>query len=69
MAGYDAGSVVVSPRGVGVGFCRVMGTLPADIRAASNVKVYGYHINGEYVMIECVLTCLTGRRCWSGAVV
>ena len=48
MAGYDAGSVVVSPRG---GVCRVVGTLPVDICAVSNVTVYGYHINGEYVKI------------------
>jgi len=67
MAGYDAGSVVVFPcRG---GVCRVMDTLPVDLCAVSNVKVYGYRINGEYMKIECVLTCLSGRHCWRGAVV
>jgi hypothetical protein len=45
------------------GFCRIMGMLPVDICAVSNVKVYGYHISGEYMKIECVLTCLSGHRC------
>ena len=38
VAGYDAESVVVSPR-------RGVGMLPV----VSNVKVYGYYISGEYV--------------------
>jgi len=46
-----------------------MGTLPVDICVVSNVKVYGYHINGEYMKIECELTCLSSRHCWRGAVV
>jgi hypothetical protein len=58
LAGCDAGSVVVSPRR---GFCRVMGTLPVDICAVSNAKVSGYYLNGGYVKIECVLTCLSGH--------
>jgi hypothetical protein len=28
-----------------------MGMLPVDICAVSNVKVYGYHINEEYMKI------------------
>ena len=59
VAGCDAGSVVVSSRRR---YCRVMGMLPVDMCAVSNVKVYGYHISGEYVKIACVLTCLSGRR-------
>jgi hypothetical protein len=43
--------------------------LPVDICLVSNVKVYGYHINGEYMKIECVLICLSSHRCWRGAVV
>ena len=39
------------------------------ICAVSNVELYGYHTSGEHVKIECALTCLSGRRCWSGAVV
>ena len=46
-----------------------MGKLPVDICAVSNIEVYGYHISGEYVKIERVLTCLSGRRCGRGAVV
>ena len=50
MAGYDAGTVVVSPRR---GFC--VGGLPVDIRAVSNVEVYGCHISGEICEV-CVCT-------------
>jgi hypothetical protein len=39
VAGYDTGG----------GVCRVMGTLPVDRCAVSNVKIYGYNINGEYM--------------------
>jgi hypothetical protein len=39
-----------------------MGMLLVDICVVSNVKVYGYHISGEYVKIACVLACLSGRR-------
>jgi hypothetical protein len=51
-------------------FLRVggMGMLPVDICVVSNVKVYGYYISGGYVQIECVVTCLSGRRCWRRAV-
>ena len=50
MAGYDTGTVVVSPRRV---FC--VGGLPVGICAVSNVEVYGCHINGE-ICEECVCT-------------
>jgi hypothetical protein len=55
VVGYDAGTVVVSPRGR---FC--VGGLPADIRAVSNVEVYGCHINGE-ICEECVCTHVSIR--------
>ena len=50
VAGYDAGTVVVSPRR---GFC--VGGLPVDICTVSNVEVYGCHNNGE-ISEECVCT-------------
>jgi len=55
VSGYDAGTVVVSPRR---GFC--FGGLPVDIRAVSNVEVYGCHINGE-IYDECVCTHVSIR--------
>jgi hypothetical protein len=64
VAWYDAGSVVVSPLR---GFC--VRTQPADMCAVSNVEEYGYPISEQYVKIACVLTYLSGRRCWRGAVV
>jgi hypothetical protein len=42
VAVYDAWTFVVSSR---MGFC--VGGLPVDIRAVSNVEVYGRHIKGE----------------------
>ena len=61
LAGCEAGSVVGSPRGW---FC--VGTLHVDICA---VGVIGSKVvSGEYVKNECVLTCLSGRRCWREAV-
>jgi len=62
MAWYKAGSVVSPLRG----FC--MGMLPVNVCAISNVEVNGY-ISGEYVKNGLVLTCLSGRRCWRGAIV
>jgi len=50
VAGYDAGTVVVSSRR---GFC--VGGLPVDIWAVSNVEVYGCHTNGELCEV-CVCT-------------
>jgi len=50
VAGYDAGTVVVSPRR---GFC--VGGLPVDICVISNVEVYSCHINGE-ICEKCVCT-------------
>jgi hypothetical protein len=64
VAGNDAGTVVVSPRR---GFC--VGGLSVDIYALSNVEVYYCHSMAKYVKNVYVLTCLTGRRCWRGAVV
>ena len=61
LAGCEAGSVVGSPRGW---FC--VCTLPVDICAVSVID--SMIISGEFVKIEYVLTCLSGRRCWRGAV-
>jgi hypothetical protein len=60
VAGCDTGSVVVSSHRRR--YCRVMGVLLVDICAVSNIKVYGYHISGEYMKIACVLTCLSGHH-------
>jgi hypothetical protein len=50
MAVYDAWTFVVSSCR---GFC--VGRLPVDIRAVSNIEVYGHHIKGEICEV-CVCT-------------
>jgi hypothetical protein len=61
IAGWDVGSVVLSPRR---GFC--VGRLSVDICVVSNIAVNCCHM--RCVKNECVLTCLSDRRCWRGAV-
>ena len=63
VAGYDTGTVVVPSRR---GFC--VGGLPVDICAVSNVEVCGCQSMEKYVKNVYVLTCLSCRRCWRGAV-